>query len=157
MATFGQMIGGASLAFAMTAIHLLNNRVSKFEWESAMHHGPKAGVFGTNTTKLYLIAFSLYGLVLSGSGVSAHRTLGYVVINAFTLTWALAILMLSLLKGNLYTKLTLSFSYCAITIILRQSVTTSRLVSSLFEIAFPIIIAAIIALQRVSIQQRKKK
>jgi hypothetical protein len=151
----GQVFGALALATGLVALHRTSSSVPLFAWECAKQHGPDAGVFGINTALLYLVAFSTYGVVLAGIGVSAHRTLGYVVVNAFPLSWALSVLMLSVLQSTIYTTFILSISYSAITIILRQSVVASGFVASLFEMAFPLIVASLVLVQKLSKTDRQ--
>jgi hypothetical protein len=113
-----------------------------FNWMCVKALGPKAEAFGVPAVRFYALGFAIYGLVLGAAGITATRLLGYLTISSFGLTWALATVMIVLAfpKRPVFGAVLLSLTYCAIRVILRQSVYASVTASAAFEILFPVVL-----------------
>jgi len=131
------------LILGIIVVYLYRNTVlptRRFDWATLKSLGPKAGAFGVPALQLYAIGFALYGALLGAAGVAATRLLGYLTVNSFGLTWALAVVMIVLASQRqpVWGALVLSAFYCAIRVLLRQSVYASVAWSHAFEILFPL-------------------
>ncbi len=123
----------------------------KFDWACMKSLGPKAAAFGVPATRHYALGLALYGAVLGATGIAATRVLGYLTVNSFGLTWALATLMIVLTatKKPVLSLMLLAICYCSIRVWLRQSVHASQALSHAFEILFPLALLLILKLKDV--------
>lgn len=114
----------------------------QFRWSMLRELGRTAESFGVNTQLQYCLSFAVYGLVLGIAGITGSRVLGFLTVDSFGLSWALACVMIALAStsGTLLPLVTLAITYSAIRVLLRQSVHGSVTSANLFELAFPLVL-----------------